>query len=259
MKILLICPIPAEFGACRETLLLRELSPLMSCRAGRAMAGGIELIAVESGPAKARAAAATTAACIRYGPDLVIDTGTCCGLEPAVPYGEIIQGEACCEYDIGGEKIPVRLRPEMDLPSGFSFLDPQVREDLQRRSVELGQEGGFPVRIGTQACGEVLIRSIPVRQHLYRLIHAAGGNWETAGVFIGALRSGKPPISLRIVSDLGDQNAQSDFRRNVRASSRQLYRYIGLLLETGWFLSFHDQWSRLPAETMARVGSAVRP
>ncbi len=69
MRVLLIRPVPAEFGACRETLLLRDPTRISGCRAARGTSGGVEILALESGLAKVRAAAATAAACLQCGPD----------------------------------------------------------------------------------------------------------------------------------------------------------------------------------------------
>ena len=57
-------------------------------------------------------------------------------------------------------------------------------------------------------------------------------------MFIAALKSSLPALSFRVVTDLGDRNALRDFRAQVRPRSRELYRYLGGLLESGWFGRF---------------------
>jgi nucleoside phosphorylase len=81
-----------------------------------------------------------------------------------------------------------------------------------------------------------------VRDPLAALTAAAAASWETAGVFVAALRSGVPPLSLRAVSDLGDERAVQDFRRNARPVSRSLYALVRSLAESGWFAQLHGRW-----------------
>ena len=178
MRILLVCPVPAEFGACRETFSMRELPVEAGCRLARGVCGGAELLAVESGPAKARAASATMAVCLRHSPDLVLDTGACCGLEPGLAYGQPVLADSCLEYDIGGDKLPDRVWPEMRLPGALSFLEPPDREALLREAVEVAREGRVALRIGLQASGELFIRDLPTRQRLHELLRAT---WRGLG------------------------------------------------------------------------------
>ena len=85
----------------------------------------------------------------------------------------------------------------MKLPSAFEFLPRREGQKLVRALTELGKDRGLHVRAGIQACGEFFIQSAQVRESLLALSGATACNWETAGVFVGALRSRVPPLSLR--------------------------------------------------------------
>jgi len=115
------------------------------------------------------------------------------------------------------------------------------------------------VRFGNQACGEFLIHSRELRAELHGVFRATAGNWETAGVFIAALRASLPALSFRIVTDLGDRNALRDFRRQVRPRARELYRYLAGLTESGWFGRFLARWGRLEPSLLASLPSKVLP
>ncbi|MBA7680149.1 5'-methylthioadenosine/S-adenosylhomocysteine nucleosidase [subsurface metagenome] len=259
MKLLIICPIPVEFNTCREILRLRDTTPLLGCRTGRSVLGDCEIISMESGPAKVRAASAAVAGCFHYSPDLVLDSGSCAGIQPGAIVGEIIVGENCFEYDISGSGFPQQKIPEMKLPSAFKVLDSAVKESLWREVVENGRTAGFTVRVGDQACGEYLIQSLSMREALFSLFHVSGSNWETAGVFVAALKSIIPPLSIRIVTDLGNENALQDFRKNVKRKSRDLYCLIHLLVETGWFSRFMEKWTQIDKAIIRKLPSFVLP
>jgi nucleoside phosphorylase len=259
MKVLLICPVPPEFNACREILGLRDSKPLAGCRSARGAAGNIDLLAMESGPAKARAAAATVAGSLAHSPDLVVDTGSCAGTEPGAFVGQLILCRDCYEYDIGGSGFPSRSIPEMELPSALSVLASADRETLLREAGETGSRESFQVHVGNQACGELLIQSQAMREALYTLFRASGANWETAGVFVGALKNRLPPLSMRIVTDLGNEQAINDFRANVKKKARELYRYVQVLAEYGWFGHFLECWNKLDPAAVERLPQSVLP
>ena len=259
VKILLICPIPVEFNACREILSLRDTSIVSGCRTGRVVKGSFEITALESGPAKVRSTAATVAGILNYEPDLVVDTGSCAGLEADSIIGQVVIGENCYEYDISGEGIPSKIIPEMKLESGLSFLEDRVKDSLIREAAQEGKSSGFQVRTGIQACGEYLIQSLEVRQFLHSLLYASACNWETAGVFIGALKNRVPPLSFRVVTDLGNENALADFKKNIKPEARNLYRYLRLLIETGWFALFIEAWKQNDLNLKVDLPSSVLP
>jgi nucleoside phosphorylase len=238
---------------------LRDVEPIAGCRSARGSAGNIEVSALESGPGKARAAAATVAGSLTFSPDIVVDTGSCAGTEPGAFVGQLILCRDCYEYDIGGSGFPTRSIPEMKLPSGISTLPSAERETLLREAGETGSTEGFQVHVGNQACGELLIQSQAMREALYSLFQAAGANWESAGVFVGALKNRLPPLSIRIVTDLGNEQALNDFRANIKKQARELYRYIQVLAEYGWFDHFLEHWQRLDPAAIDRLPQSVLP
>ena len=259
MRILLICPIPIEYMTCRSTLSLRDGSPIQGCRTARGSVGNVDIMAIETGPAKARAAAATVAGIEALQPDLAVDTGTCGALDGDLIIRAIVVGTACLEYDISGSGLPSRIIQEMRLPSAFEFLPRREGQRLVRELTELGKDRGLHVRTGVQACGEFFIQSAQVRESLLALSGAVASNWETAGVFVGSLRSSIPPLSLRVISDLGDEDSLRDFRRNARKCSQDLYRFVRDGLESGWFVSFHELWKEVPRGQVDKMPQRVLP
>jgi nucleoside phosphorylase len=257
--VLLVCPIPLEFTSCRTVLSLRDGPRLHGCRTARGTVGNVDVTAIETGPAKARSASATTASIAALHPDLVLDTGTCAALDGDLIVNGVVLALACLEYDISGTGLPRRLMPEMRLPSSFAFLPRREAEKLLRAAIEHGRDLGLHVRSGVQACGEFFIQSTQLRESLAALTGALAANWETAGVFVGSLRSQVPAMSIRVISDLGDEDSLKEFKRNARNSSQLLYRYLRSLIESGWFASFHAQWSALAPANREKLSQAVLP
>jgi len=259
MKILLVIPIPVEYKACKEIFPLEKEDIIYGCRTGKAVINGCKIYTIQSGPAKSRAAMATIAAIEKYYPDVVLDTGSCAGIQPGTIIKQIIIGKKCVEYDISGVGVPKKRMAVMNLYSGFDFLPFSTKELLLRNAAEYGRNEGFNVFVGIQACGEFIINSIRMRELLYNLFHAAGGNWESAGVFISALRACLPVFSVRVITDLGNKNALLDFRQNVKPCAKELYKYIRVLIEAGWFSQFIEDWQKLSKKIIQSLVKSVRP
>jgi len=259
VRVLLICPIPLEYTTCRTALSLRDSEPVLGCRTARGSVGNVDIMAMATGPAKARAAAGTVAGIAHYQPDLVVDSGTCGALDGDLIVNAIVLGTSCLEYDISGSGLPHRIIPEMRLPSAFDILSRRESQKLVRAFTELGKDQGIHVRSGIQACGEFFIQSAQVRESLQSVSGAAACNWESAGVFVGALRSRIPPVSIRAVSDLGDEDAMRDFRRNVRRCVQGLYRFIRDALEAGWFVELNRKWQAVPRGQVDKLPQRVLP
>jgi adenosylhomocysteine nucleosidase len=259
VRVLLVCPIPLEYTSCRAALSLRDAEPVLGCRVARGFAGPVDVMSVESGPAKARTAASTVAAIMQFQPDLVVDTGTCGALDAEMIVGTIVLGTSCLEYDISGYGLPSRVIPEMKLPSVFELFARRDGQALARALTEEGRDHGLHVRTGIQACGEFFIQSAQVRESLRAVSGAVACSWETAGVFVASLRSRIPPLSVRIVSDLGDEDALRDFRRNARRCSHGLYHFIGDAFQSGWFVSVYEEWKRSARGHADRLPRRVLP
>ena len=254
-----MCPIPLEFTCCRTVLSLRDAQRVLSCRTASGSVVNTDILAIESGPAKARAASATVAGILDFQPDLVMDTGTCGALDGDLIVNSIILGLSCLEYDISGSGMPQRIIPEMKLPSAFDLLPRKEGQKLVRAMTELGKDGGAHVRSGVQACGEFFIQSAQVRESLHAVSGAVACNWETAGVFVAALRARVPPLSLRVVTDLGDEDSLKDFRRNARRSAQELYGFLRSVIESGWFASFQSLWKAHGKAQVDRMPQMVLP
>jgi adenosylhomocysteine nucleosidase len=259
MKIILVTPLRVEHAMCKHSLTLKKAGKLRNCALAVCKLKEDEVYAVQSGPGKGRAVIATMAAIDNLAPDMVIDTGSCAGIEPKTAIGQIIIGGECFEYDISGKAISRKLNKKMILPSAFSFLKDKQNEILLDSAVSYGKAAGFTASEGSQASGEYIVNSTAMRSGLFGLFKATGCNWETAGVYVSALRSALPVLSIRVVTDLGDENALKDFFMNIKTCTRELYKYIYLLFSRGWFRQFLMEWQKIKKSVRQRIPENVLP
>ena len=259
MRILLVCPIPIEYNACRAVFQLKDVSTITGARASRGNIENTEIFTMESGPTKARASAETTAAIYQFEPDVVVDTGCCGGVASGSIIGEICIAQTCYEYDISGSGFPRRMIPEMRLPSAFHFLQSKDADELLRGAIESGRFNNYFVKLGIQASGEFIVQSERIKKLLSSIFHATACNWETAGVFIAALKNSLPPLSIRVVSDLADSDALVTFKKNAKKRSLELYQYIETLVRASWFDDFLSRWKSLNPYVIKQLPRTVLP
>jgi len=217
MNLVVVCPLPQEYRAVKRAL---GLEPVQS-RLGRKHAEGgrvpIRVSSVLSGPGPKRAAAATSAVLETDAFDLVVDFGTCAALARDLSIGDILLATECVGFTASGRDGPV----SRGRPCGL------------RAHPSLAADG--TVKIGRQASGRIVVAGRKRRRSIREATEADAVNWETAAVFGRALDRGVPAVSLRIVTDLGDRHALSDFRRQVGAQSARLADFLSTLIESGWF------------------------
>ena len=152
----MICPIPLEFTSCRTALSLRDSARVLGCRTSSGSIANVEIVALESGPAKARAASATVAGISQFQPDIVMDSGTCAALDGDLIVNSIVLGLSCLEFDISGSGLPARIIPEMRLPSALQIIPRREAQKLARSAAELGNSLGQQVRSGVSSLRRVL-------------------------------------------------------------------------------------------------------
>jgi adenosylhomocysteine nucleosidase len=238
MRILLATPIAPEYRMCKKILGLKNELRHKTWITASAENALYTLAAVQSGPGKSKAFAATAAVIADFSPDIILDTGSCAGIKPEVRIGDIIMGTQCVEYGISGFCFFKKIYKINILPSAFTFFPKATEKTLVQSALQIGRDIGCKVEKGIQASGEHIINSRRRRESLHTLFHAAGGNWETAGVYESALRASLPVFSIRVVTDLGKANAIKEFYFNIKPCTNYLYRYISALVQENWFNRF---------------------
>jgi len=235
MRILINCPIPPEFKACVRNLDLHERVRNRLKKMNSGTIGGVNVLALQSGAGRDRAAEAVEKAAVHLRPDLVLDTGSCAALNEEILIGTIILATRCLEVDKDYSKISRGKIEKREVTAGLWGNGSEVPCEGLKLVEQTLRTSGFSTVRGAQGCGTFMLSSVERRRSLYLSLGALGWNWETSGVFDSACRMGIPGLSLRIVTDMGDERALSDFVGNIKPESKRLYQAIRRLIENGRF------------------------
>lgn len=242
MKIIILTAIPQEHRiACKELGLKKINNFLYEKKSNSAL---IEVIL--TGPGKASAAQTTAAFIAKLAPDLIIDSGACAGTGENVKIGDLILAFEAYEIDLGYKEIPSKIISQMQVASSIVNLDETNKKMIKAKASELAFKNGIRLICGKLACGDRILTSTSEKEKLTRVFDVEGFCWETAAVFLAAKREGKPALSLRAITDLGNEQALYDFNQNLKKVVSSLYNFIGVLYTSCWFEEVFNIWKRLP-------------
>ncbi|MBN2532104.1 MAG: 5'-methylthioadenosine/S-adenosylhomocysteine nucleosidase [Spirochaetales bacterium] len=236
MKILIICPLKYEYRKALREFNITEQTSCYDFKAACKKMNDNEIMIVQTGPGKARAGIATVSGIEYFRPDFVLDTGSCGGLNNDISAGTVIISYHCFEYDISGFGLPQIKQKMMEIHSGFNKNIVRIVQNLYNNKRE--------IMIGIQACGEYIIKENKDKMLLRKLFDADACNWESAGVFLGALNRKKPCLSIRAVSDMADENTFLDYKKNISGVLSGLYSLIKDFIDKGTFREFLQLWDR---------------
>jgi len=140
---------------------------------------------------KISAAASTQYAIDHWEPDLLINLGTCGGIEGAIAKGDIIFVTHTIVYDI--------VEQMLDQESAVAFYTTKL--DLSW----LGEAYPIPVVKSVMVSGDrdLVVEELPILKERYS---ARVGDWESGAIAYVASRNKKPLLILRGVTDLVSDN-----------------------------------------------------
>ncbi|MBW1645952.1 MAG: 5'-methylthioadenosine/S-adenosylhomocysteine nucleosidase [Deltaproteobacteria bacterium] len=190
------------------TAFRHELQPLLARdswqveqrgwrRFHRRRLAGVELVATSSGLGKVMAAAATQLLISAYRPSLIINAGSCGGLAAEPGVGALVLASEVIEYDFASHE---QEQPHL-------ACDPELVDLVARRVPGLVT--------GPLASADRNADTPEQRQWLRRTYGALAADWEGAAVVRVAARNRVPALVLRGITDVGDDDLETEFTANV--------------------------------------------
>ncbi|MBN2809906.1 MAG: 5'-methylthioadenosine/S-adenosylhomocysteine nucleosidase [Deltaproteobacteria bacterium] len=160
---------------------------------------GKEVVATTSGLGKVMAAATTQMLIDCFQADLILNFGSCGGLDPGLKIGDQVLASQVIEYDFASAHKAVPTTACDD------FL-------LSRLTV------GFPhLKLGPLASADRNADTVAIREALFSQYQALAADWEGASIVRVARRMGVPALVLRGVTDVGAAELTSEYESNYQA------------------------------------------
>ena len=152
-----------------------------------------QLVIVISKVGQAHAAQATELLIQQHFPQLIINFGSAGAVSPKIAIGTVVIAVATAEYKY---------------PSSASLLSP-VDPELLAIAQAIPQ-----IQIGPIVSADQNIESDTMKQDLFERYQALCGDWESAVVMRVCKEHQTSALAFRVVTDFGDAQAVSDFKRN---------------------------------------------
>ena len=213
-RIAIIVPAEAEwkavlqyFGIIREHSLPYEH---FTCNI-KAQHASAHAIFLHSGCGKVPAAAATQYAIDTFLPSLVINIGSCGGMDPALKVGDFVLAERTVIYDLcersGGQDEMIE-RFATELPKC-----PTIQVDVKRGTLVTGDQDADPSGI----------------ERLRAQYGAIGADWESGAIAYVAVKRNRIPCRIiRVVSDMVESE---DILGNNQTFDERIEQYFPKLLD----------------------------
>jgi len=189
--------------------------------------GRFQVLSLQGGWGKVSAAASTQWAIDHYRPDLILNLGTCGGLEGRVERQTILLVERTVQYDIQEQ-----------------MTDPEAANQFYSCDLDLTWLGDRPLPEGTirasmfSADRDVLPSDV---RHLIDHLGARAADWESGAIAWVSRSNQKPLIILRGVSDLVGPYGGESYGK-VEVFKKNTRKIMGKLAgELPWWLQVYDE------------------
>ena len=179
---------------------------------------------VLTGPGKTLVASGTQALIDLYQPRLVVSYGCAGAIHPDRRIGDVVLATEAIEHDVDTfepadvQRTPVEAERVKNLESA-------LRENVKVSS---------PLTAGTVVSGDWYVRTSDHKRRLWDRFNAQSVDWESASVARVAELCGVPWLSIRVVSDLAEEDMAREYSENVVRVLRELApAFLEALAETG--------------------------
>jgi len=152
-----------------------------------------QIVMVISKIGKANAVKATKTLIEKFSPQLVVNFGSAGAIAPHVSIGEAVISSKTTEYK--------------ESSSNAKWFP--ISSDLI--SIAKSIEG---IQIGPIVSADQNIESETLKRYLFNSYQALCGDWESAVVMRVCSEYQVPSLAFRVITDLGDVNAMSDFKKH---------------------------------------------
>jgi adenosylhomocysteine nucleosidase len=179
---------------------------------------------VVSGAGKTLVASGTQLLNDLYQPRLIVAYGCAGAIHPERKIGDIVLATEAIEHDVDTHEVGEVQRSGVE-PDRVQNLLVALQENKTLSS---------PVCSGPVVSGDGDIRSRDQKQRLWTDFKAQTVDWESASVARVADLCGVPWLSIRVISDLAEEDMAKEYSENVVRVLRELApAFLEALAETG--------------------------
>ncbi|WP_431027275.1 5'-methylthioadenosine/S-adenosylhomocysteine nucleosidase [Lysinibacillus sp. LZ02] len=208
MKIAVIGAMEQEVELLRNTLTNTETQTIANSEYTTGTYEGKEVVLLKSGIGKVNAAMSTTILLDTFKPDVVINTGSAGGYDPALEVGAVVISDEVRHHDVDVTIFGYEMGQVPQLPAGFK-ADAKLMEVAKEAVMEVGEH---QYGVGLICSGDSFMND-PVRVEKVReyFPQMKAVEMEAAAVAQVCHQFGTPFVVIRALSDIAGKESNISF------------------------------------------------
>ncbi len=189
--------------------------------------GGRSVVVARCGIGKVFAALCAQTMILRFGADLIVNTGTAGTLTGALGIGDIAVSRDVVQWDM--DTSP--LGDPVGMISGINLVKLPADEALVNTVTAVLREYGRKYTVGTVASGDRFVADPAVKKYIADTFGGIVCEMEGAAVGHACYVNNVPFVVIRAVSDGGDDSAQMDYPTFAAMAAQKSAEIVAALVE----------------------------
>ncbi|QCI20941.1 5'-methylthioadenosine/adenosylhomocysteine nucleosidase [Buchnera aphidicola (Hyperomyzus lactucae)] len=186
-----------------------------------------DIFLIKSGIGKVSASISTTLLINLYKPDIIINTGSAGSLNSLLKIGDLIIPEKICYYDVDLTNFGYSLGQVPKYPKYFT-TNKKIWNIFKKKFIQYE----LTFQTGLIISGDSFIRKNSCIKKLNNKFPSAiAVEMESAAIAQVCYKFNTPLIVVKAISDLSDNNATLNFKKNISVASFQSSKLVEIILE----------------------------
>lgn len=187
----------------------------------------MEIFLIQSGIGKVSASMSTMILINLFQPDFIINSGSAGSLNSSLKIGDIIIPKKICYHDVNLTNFGYSRGQVPQYPKTF-----KTNKNLHEIVKEIAIKFKFKFLTGLLITGDSFIRGNNfIKKIKYQFSSAVGVEMESTAIGQVCHQFNIPFIVIKSISDLSDNDATSNFEKNISIASSESSKLVKLLLK----------------------------
>ena len=179
--------------------------------------GGVDCVVAKCGIGKVFAALCAQTMILRYGVELIINTGVGGAIDERLDIGDVAVSDFVVQHDMD----TTALGDPIGLISGINVVKIAADENTAKALLSVAKEQGIHCLVGTVASGDKFISGAEAKKKIYDTFGAAVCEMEGAAIGQVCYVNCVPFCIIRAVSDKADGTSGVDYGTFVDAAAKK--------------------------------------
>lgn len=182
---------------------------------------------IKSGIGKVSASIASTILIVLFKSKIIINSGSAGALHPQLKIGDIIIPNQLCYYDVNLTNFGYSQGQIPQYPKQF-----KINKNLHNILIKTATQFKLSFTVGLLITGDSFVRGKNLINKLkLQFSSAIGVEMESTAIAQVCYQFHIPLIVIKSISDLSDQKATLNFKKNISIASLESSHFVKLILE----------------------------